>query len=267
MGFIEYLIPLSLVLLVVLLAGGALGLWLFMPWCESRKDRASPHLWITIWAFGWALQAIGWLIYSQTYQRMDQYPKPVNLSKGLICLSFLLWIVAFSLYRKVRPLRIAVLLGLLAVITVAPIILLQKHATPPTDQELIVNFQNHQPAFNAIVRLAQVDKEVESVSADWMYPATADVSQARLDEYHRLFKVAGVRRCSSNDHKDITLEAWGIGSALSSDTIKGYAYLAKPPGNVVNDLDQCQPEDTRFIVEAYRHIEGNWYLYYEYIPG
>ena len=53
---------------------------------------------------------------------------------------------------------------------------------------------------------------------------------------------------------------WLTGSAISSDTDKDYAYMTKPPANMLNSLDQCQP-DNRKGVEAYPHIEGNWYLF------
>lgn len=240
-----------IILLVVLLAGCVLGLWLFVPWRRDRKDGGSPRLWVAIWAFGWALQAIGWLIYSQTYQRMDQYPKPVAFSKDLIGLSFLLWIVAFSLYRKVKSLRIFALSGLLAVITATPIVLLLKHGTPPSDQEMLAIFQYHHAAFDQIRRMTQADKGLSGVNDG---------------QYDKLFKVTGVISCSTGD-QDVNLRVWGVGNALSSDANKGYAYLVTPPTNLLNSLDDCQPEDIRFNVEAYQHIEGNWYLFYEYIPG
>ena len=264
MDFFYWLI----ILMVVLLAGFVLGLWLFVPWRRGLKDGGAPRLWVAIWTFGWALQAIGWLIYSQTYQRMDQYHKPVDFSKGLIGLSFLLWIVAFSFYRKVKPLGIIVLSGLLAVVVTAPDIVLQKDEAP-SDQEMLANFQHHRTAFNQLLLMAQADKGLSSVNNGWTDPdnlLTAHVSQSRVDQYRKLFIVAGVISCSMGD-QNVNLRAWGVGNALSSDANKGYAYLVKPPTNLLNSLDDCQPEDTRFNVEAYRHIEGNWYLFYEYIPS
>jgi len=267
----ELLACLSIVLALALLAGCILGFCLFLPWLRNRKGGGAPKPWVFVWTFGWGLQAIGWTIYFLTYQRMDQYPKPVEFSKALICLSFLLWIVAFSLHRRVKPFGVLVLACLLAASVAAPQILLQKHTTPPSDQELLANFQRHRPALNQLLLMAQADKGLSSVSDGWTVPdnlATAGVSQGRVDHYHQLLKIAGLQDCSADEgHQDVTLTAWGIGDALSSDEMKGYAFLVKPPQTALNTLDSSQPEDHRFGVEVYRHIQGNWYLFYEYIPG
>jgi hypothetical protein len=60
-----------------------------------------------------------------------------------------------------------------------------------------------------------------------------------------------------------------IGSAISSDTIKGYAYRTRPPMEVLNSLDgfRPNPKDADDTIKVYRHIRGNWYLFFEYIPG
>jgi len=180
MDFFGYFLILVLPLLVVLLIGSVLGLWLLIPWRRNRKDGGSPRLWIAVWAFGWALQAVGWLLYSQTYQRMDQYPKPVDFSKGLICLSPLLWIVAFGLFRGVKPLGIFVVSGLLAVVAAAPLVELPRIDAAPSDQEMLANFQHHRTAFNQLILMAQADKGLSSVNDGWTNPdnlLTAGVSQ------------------------------------------------------------------------------------------
>lgn len=258
------------ILVLIQLVGCVLGLCLFLPWFRNRKGAGAPKLWVLVWAFGWGVQATGWTIYFLTYQRMDQYPKPVGFSEDLICLSFLLWIVAFSLHRRVKPIGVFILSGLLAASVAGPRILLQKHATPPSDRDLIANFQHHRAAFSELITMARADKGLTSVGDGWTNPndlLAGGVLQSHVDQYRRLFKVAGLQSCSMGDHQDVDLGVWGIGSALDSDTLKGYAYLAKPPANVLNILDDCQPDDRRSGFEAYRHIEGNWYLYYNYIPG
>ena len=59
-----------------------------------------------------------------------------------------------------------------------------------------------------------------------------------------------------------------IGSAISSDIAKGYAYLTVAPIEVLVSLDGYRPEPGRDeVIRVYRHIRGNWYLFYEYIPG
>jgi hypothetical protein len=47
---------------------------------------------------------------------------------------------------------------------------------------------------------------------------------------------------------------------------KGYAYLKKVPENsekLVNSLDDYWSPDGKSFT-AYRRIEGNWYLYFDY---
>ena len=62
---------------------------------------------------------------------------------------------------------------------------------------------------------------------------------------------------------------WIIGSAISSDTAKGYAYSKRPPAETLSSLDGYRPDPNKAddTIKVYRHIRGNWYLFYEYIPG
>ena len=142
---------------------------------------------------------------------------------------------------------------------------------PPSDQQLLANFSRHHAEFNQLASMAQVDKGLERVDSDWTRPddpQTISVSPARIAEYRRLLSRAGTPRGFQTVGGTGSMEFfyWLTGSAISSDTDKGYAYMTKPPANVLNSLDQCQPFDNK-SVEAYRHIEGNWYLIYDYLPG
>jgi hypothetical protein len=65
---------------------------------------------------------------------------------------------------------------------------------------------------------------------------------------------------------DVEFDYWGKGSAISSDTDKGYAYLTKCPAHVLSSQDKCGPKGDE-MVEAYRHIQGHWYLFDRYLPG
>lgn len=42
-------------------------------------------------------------------------------------------------------------------------------------------------------------------------------------------------------------------------------YAKDPPSPLVDDLDKYRQQDNRFTpaFPVYRHIEGNWYLYFE----
>ncbi len=146
---------------------------------------------------------------------------------------------------------------------------LKTHNQPPPDQQLLSNFQVHRAAFDKLVQMSRADKgsyssEVGPTVSDTSLPG--GTREKHIAEYRRWLDAAKVSSdLSSVGDQDMELPYWGFGSAISSDTDKGYAYLMVPPKQVLNSLDQCQP-DEKNGVEAYRHIEGHWYLYYEYLP-
>lgn len=142
---------------------------------------------------------------------------------------------------------------------------------PPSDQKMLRNFARHRSTFDTLAQMTQADKRLQRVDQGWTIPgnpATVGVSPARLATYHRLLTGAGVPRGfqTTDDGMETDFYYWLTGSAITSDTDKGYAYLTKPPPNLLDSLDQCRP-DERHVVTAYRHITGNWYLFYEYLPG
>jgi len=143
------------------------------------------------------------------------------------------------------------------------------HEDPPTDQQMLANFQRHQATFDQLVRIAQADKRLTRVGDNWTQPddpLSAGVGQSRIDQYRKLFGVAGVMGGFESDADGVEFYYWGRGSAISSDTDKGYIYEKKPPTPLLPSLDRCHPngENPTF---AYRHIAGDWYLYYKYLPG
>jgi hypothetical protein len=145
---------------------------------------------------------------------------------------------------------------------------------PPSDQKLLENFDRHEATFDQLIQMAQTDKGLTRVDEDWTRPEnpqTINVSSARISTYRRLLKEAGVPRGFqvTDTADEVDFYYWGIGSAISSDTDKGYAYLTMPPFNLLPSLDGSHPDERNGDngVKTYRHIRGNWYLFYEYIPG
>ena len=119
--------------------------------------------------------------------------------------------------------------------------------------------------------MVQADKGLTRVDDDWTQPddpQRVGVGPARIAEYRRLLRRVGTPRGfqTTGATDDIDFYYWLTGSAITSDREKGYSYLATPPAHLLKSLDQCQPDD-RNPVEFYRHIQGNWYLFYEYLPG
>lgn len=147
----------------------------------------------------------------------------------------------------------------------------QQPDNPPPDKELLENFQRHQATFNELAQMAQVDKGLNRVGDNWTSPGDPQkigVSPTRINEYRRLLNDAGVPGGfqSAIEANEVEFYYWFTGSAISDDTEKGYAYLTKPPAHLLKSLDQCQLDGDSGS-ESYRHIQGNWYLFYDYIPG
>ena len=143
------------------------------------------------------------------------------------------------------------------------------HEDPPADQQMLANFRQHQAAFDKLARMAQADKSLTRVANNWTNPSdplSVGVGQSRINQYRELLSVVGVVGGLGSDTDSVEFYYWGHGSAISSDTDKGYVYEKKPPAPLLPSLDGCRPNGNNFML-TYRHIEGNWYLYYKYLPG
>ena len=118
--------------------------------------------------------------------------------------------------------------------------------------------------------MATRDKGLTRVDIDWTdprEPAVVGVFQDRVEEYRRLLAEVNVPRGfqARPELGETDFLYWGIGSAVTDDFTKGYAYLQKPPAHTSSRLDGIELEgEGRQIV--YRHIKGKWYLFLELIP-
>lgn len=141
---------------------------------------------------------------------------------------------------------------------------------PPSDAAMLRHFGRQQSAFEELVKMAGADKALVRVDQDWTLPAdtlSAGVSRERLAAYRKLLHEAGVPRgfMALQDNSGYDFDFWLRGSAVSADTEKGFAYRTSPPPNIVRTLDGIRAGPGGMV--AYRHIRGNWYLFYEFIPG
>ena len=174
-----------------------------------------------------------------------------------------------SVRRKTALILAASVLATPALVTVALWGAYQSRQ-PPSDQQLLRNFNRNRITFNELAQMTQADKELTRVDYDWTQPSdprTVGVSAERIRKYRYLLNSINVHRGFQSDTShNVEFMYYATGSAISSDTNKGYTYLTVPPKQTLNTLDDCQP-DEKNGVEAYRHIEGHWYLYYEYLPG
>jgi hypothetical protein len=137
----------------------------------------------------------------------------------------------------------------------------------PSDKELLDNFQAHKAEFDQLLQMFLSDKGLGRVAYDFTRPGdpqTVGVTTDRLKEYRRRFdKLELSAGIEGYDGKDIVwLHSSTQGLAVSGSG-KGYAYLRKPPEMQVQDLDKYWSKDGRSFT-AFRHIEGNWYLYFNF---
>ncbi len=137
----------------------------------------------------------------------------------------------------------------------------------PSDDALLHNFHRHEAEFEQLLVMLRTDNKLERVDNTWTRPedpATIGVTAARVDTYRDLFlKLAIPRGCTAYHAPErfmFTASTFGLSVSGSA---KGYAYMTETPEVVVPNLDTHRSADGRSFT-AYRHIKGNWYLYFEY---
>jgi len=147
------------------------------------------------------------------------------------------------------------------------------------DEELLKNFQSYKVEFNQLLQNFQEDKSLGRVAPDFTRTSNffekckepngwngkeVEVSNERLAEYRKLFDSlelsAGIEGYCGKEIIQFVSSTKGLSVTGSS---KGYAYLRKSPKTLVDNLDNYWSEDRKSFT-AYRHIEGNWYLYFDY---
>jgi hypothetical protein len=137
----------------------------------------------------------------------------------------------------------------------------------PSDQSLLDNFQTHKAEFNQLLQMFLADKGLGRVAYDFTrpeHPENIGISSDRLQQYRKLFSRLGLSEgIEGYDEKELV---WFHASAQGLSVTgsgKGYAYLTKPPPLIVESLDNYWSKDGKSFT-AFRHIEGNWYLYFDY---
>ena len=152
-----------------------------------------------------------------------------------------------------------------------------KEKDHPKDSELIANFQNHKDEFNQLLRIFEEDESLGRVANDFTrrnfyekaFPKNWDgkeieASEERLYKYRNLFRKlnlsAGIEGYGEKNLIVFHASTQGLSVTGSS---KGYAYILEEPTILTDSLDEYQSKDGRSFT-AFRHIEGNWYLYFDY---
>jgi hypothetical protein len=171
--------------------------------------------------------------------------------------------------RDQTRLIVGLLLGIPAAFAVA-ILIAREAVKPPSDAAMLRHFERQQTTFDELVKMASTDKGLVRVDEGWTMPAdpqSVRVSRDRLAAYRKLLRDAGTPRGFkvSQDDAGYDFYFWLRGSAISDDVQKGFAYRTTPPPDVVQTLDDIRAHTREYMV-AYRHIRGNWYLIYEFVP-
>ena len=144
--------------------------------------------------------------------------------------------------------------------------------TPPSEQSLIEGFYAHRPAFEHLRDMLLVDQRVVRI-ANWggettthvvaQIPPDGDFPADRYKEYLAGLKAVGgkVAGRGTGESADIWVGVWSFGWAGDRRQVS-ICWKQVPPANQVasldvyhNDRDHKQPHG------AYRHIDGNWYLW------
>jgi len=213
---------------------------------------------------------------------MSVYGAPIGallgfIAGGISAPRVLNYIRANDQAGRIRAKRLVSVIGGVVATTAAVVgllaLMLRVDNTPPSDRELLSNFDRHEKTFNQLIEMVKADKELTRVDTDWTNPRepeTIGVTAYRITAYRRMLADARVPRGFQTQGFLIEVDFfyWMIGSAISSDITKGYAYIEGPAFNVVDSLDGYKPKPRADdVIKVYRHIRGNWYLFYEYIPG
>ncbi len=141
----------------------------------------------------------------------------------------------------------------------------------PPSARLLQQWHDHHTELEQLVKMFQADKGLNRVAPDFTRPddpATVGVAPTRIAEYRQLLQKAGVHSGVEGygDKDSVTFIVSALGLSVSGSG-KGFAYLEGTPEGLVSDLDAhiAHAISTRArSFTAYQHIEGDWYLYYDY---
>ena len=129
------------------------------------------------------------------------------------------------------------------------------------DDVMIKNFVEHRAQFEELRSMLVHDGSISRIDENWTDPA--DLQQNVVADYRRRFKELKIPRGVSVTlgGRRIVFIASAPGWVAAGST-KAYVYMEERPDEVETDLDHYLVDRTR-VVEAFRRIDGNWYLYFE----
>lgn len=147
------------------------------------------------------------------------------------------------------------------------IILLSSCANHPSDEKLINNFTDNKEIFEDLIKMFLEDNELGRVGDGFTRPSDPSIIGIdinRINLYYQLFKQLGIPSGIEGygEKEKIWLIVSTAGLSISGSS-KGYVYSESSPDKIVDDLDSYWSSDKRSFT-AYRKIDNNWYLFFEY---
>lgn len=130
------------------------------------------------------------------------------------------------------------------------------------DEVLIQNFYDHREEFEHLRLSLERDEFIHRIDDNWTDPP--NIAREKVAEYRRLFSVIGTPRGIYNRRNPLRIEFWASTRGMvTSGSAKGYLYSEERPEEVVDDLDKFHNGSRGLGSQGRRHIEGNWYLFFD----
>ena len=137
----------------------------------------------------------------------------------------------------------------------------------PSDAALAARFRAHRAEFEDLLRVERAHLRPAGYRLATRDSARSLSRLARRDPRWRTLTrslgLDGTSRLASDSLVYFASSAWF--PRVRFDDVKGYAFAAAPPGNIVGDLDAApaHPRRRGEVLRWHRPLGGDWYLFRE----
>ena len=137
-----------------------------------------------------------------------------------------------------------------------------------TDNQMIADFEEHKVEFNALVGYAtsDCDNGVVRIDKGSVSPRIPELHRAAYEHAFTNLGISSVKpyRNPVSGSRSISFTRTAVGIA-GSGSLKEWVWASDQPKVIVKQLDAPLPREgyvTKTWFNAYRHIEGNWFLHH-----
>ena len=154
----------------------------------------------------------------------------------------------------------------------------------PSDKNLIAHFGKHRSDFDTLRQMLDDDPELIRVNSNYYddssqrgsHKPSAVLSRKRWAAYRDFFRKLqlenGIWQAQSGKYGRMVFFFVSTGGALDSTSAKGIAYISEPPTKRIAYISKPPPVSSdsldnsfeRSLLYGYKHIEGNWYVFFSY---